>query len=312
MALHPQALAAIALWAEETSCSAPGFGPAEIAAHRDRARAEAAAEPREEVAAVREIDADGVPCRLYAPPSAATGTGAARSSSRTAAASSSARSPPTTRARAGSPTAPVGRCSRSTTGSRPSTASRPHPTTCRQQAAGWPSTPPGWASTRAAWSASATARGQPRARGRPARSRTVRRLRARLPLHRPAAPQCVVPGRGRPRVQRRGGGLVLAHLRGRRRPGRRPAGRRCVLPARRTRAGGLPPTQVLVAEHDILRDEDLLLADRIAAAGGLVETVLYPGMIHGFWGNTALFDAAEESYADTAAFLGRVLGLPST
>ncbi|MEZ5194044.1 MAG: alpha/beta hydrolase fold domain-containing protein [Nocardioides sp.] len=45
---------------------------------------------------------------------------------------------------------------------------------------------------------------------------------------------------------------------------------------------------------------------------GLVETVLYPGMIHGFWGNTALFDAAEESYADTAAFLGRVLGLPST
>jgi acetyl esterase/lipase len=67
--------------------------------------------------------------------------------------------------------------------------------------------------------------------------------------------------------------------------------------------GRLPPTQVLVAEHDILRDEGVLLGERMAAAGGRVATVTYPGMIHGFWRHPELFDAAEASYADTAAFL---------
>lgn len=67
--------------------------------------------------------------------------------------------------------------------------------------------------------------------------------------------------------------------------------------------GTLPPTQVLAAEHDILHDEAVLLAERIAAAGAEVATVTYPGMIHGFWRHPAMFHAAETSYADTAAFL---------
>ncbi|MCB0906061.1 MAG: alpha/beta hydrolase [Nocardioidaceae bacterium] len=67
--------------------------------------------------------------------------------------------------------------------------------------------------------------------------------------------------------------------------------------------GTLPPTQVLVAEHDILRDEALLLAERIAGCGASVATMTYPGMIHGFWRHPAVFDAAETAYADTAAFL---------
>lgn len=70
----------------------------------------------------------------------------------------------------------------------------------------------------------------------------------------------------------------------------------------------LPPTQVLVAEHDVLRDEAELLAARIAAVGGAVATVTYPGMIHGFWRHPDQFDAAEEAYADTAAFLAGLLG----
>lgn len=74
--------------------------------------------------------------------------------------------------------------------------------------------------------------------------------------------------------------------------------------------GTLPPTQVLVAEHDILRDEALLLAERITAAGSRVVTVTYPGMIHGFWRHPAAFDAAETSYADTAAFLSTLYPQP--
>lgn len=70
--------------------------------------------------------------------------------------------------------------------------------------------------------------------------------------------------------------------------------------------GGLPPTQVLVGEHDLLRDEGLLLADRIRAAGAPVELVDLPGMVHGFWRHPELFDAAEASYAATTAFLDAV------
>ena len=47
------------------------------------------------------------------------------------------------------------------------------------------------------------------------------------------------------------------------------------------------------------------LARRIAAAGATVETTVYDGMIHGFWRNPQLFDAAEVSLADAAAFLER-------
>jgi len=69
------------------------------------------------------------------------------------------------------------------------------------------------------------------------------------------------------------------------------------------RLGELPPTLVQVAEHDILRDEAVLLADRIGKLGGIVETQSYPGMIHGFWCHPDRFDAAETAYADMAAFL---------
>jgi len=63
MALYPQARRA----AEEYA-AAPGVGPDfDIDAERARARAEVAAQPREDVAEVRDLDADGVPCRLYRP-----------------------------------------------------------------------------------------------------------------------------------------------------------------------------------------------------------------------------------------------------
>ncbi|MFN8194568.1 MAG: alpha/beta hydrolase [Nocardioidaceae bacterium] len=72
--------------------------------------------------------------------------------------------------------------------------------------------------------------------------------------------------------------------------------------------GTLPPTQVFVAEHDVLGDEADLLAERMTAAGVEVETLRCAGMIHGFWRHPEAFDAAEAAYAATAAFLDRVLG----
>ena len=62
--LTPQARAALKMMAEEVSVADPAF---DIAASRAQARAAAAQEPRETVAVVRDVDAAGVPCRIYAP-----------------------------------------------------------------------------------------------------------------------------------------------------------------------------------------------------------------------------------------------------
>jgi acetyl esterase/lipase len=67
MTLHPQAVAALALWSAGPSVTDPGFGPAGIAAKRAEALAAAGLEPQEPVDRVEEVDADGVRCRLYVP-----------------------------------------------------------------------------------------------------------------------------------------------------------------------------------------------------------------------------------------------------
>jgi acetyl esterase len=74
-----------------------------------------------------------------------------------------------------------------------------------------------------------------------------------------------------------------------------------------TTLGTLPPTLVQAAEHDPLVDEDVELARRIEAAGATVTLTTYAGMIHGFWRQTAMFDAAEEALAEIAGFLRRTL-----
>ena len=68
--LYPQSERALAAMAGDEPVSSPGF---DIAASRDQARVEAAAEPRVPVAEVRDVDADGVPCRLYRPDDAGDG-----------------------------------------------------------------------------------------------------------------------------------------------------------------------------------------------------------------------------------------------
>jgi acetyl esterase len=53
-------------------------------------------------------------------------------------------------------------------------------------------------------------------------------------------------------------------------------------PARAEDLSGLPPAYMITCEHDPLRDEAILFAMRLMAAGVSVELHHYPGTVHGF------------------------------
>lgn len=69
------------------------------------------------------------------------------------------------------------------------------------------------------------------------------------------------------------------------------------------RLGELPPTLVLTAEHDPLRDEGEELARRIAEAGVPVVATRALGQIHGFWRHVDVFPAAEPATRQVAGWL---------
>ena len=65
----------------------------------------------------------------------------------------------------------------------------------------------------------------------------------------------------------------------------------------------LPPTLVVTAEHDPLRDEGEHLVTLLAEAGVEVTGTRYLGMVHGFWRHPSVFDAAEPLMRQVAGFL---------
>ena len=69
------------------------------------------------------------------------------------------------------------------------------------------------------------------------------------------------------------------------------------------RLGTLPPTLVVTAEHDPLRDEGEELARRIAEAGVEVTATRYLGQLHGFWRHSRVFPSAEPLTRQVAGFL---------
>lgn len=69
------------------------------------------------------------------------------------------------------------------------------------------------------------------------------------------------------------------------------------------RLGTLPPTIVTTAEHDPLRDEGEHLARLIAEQGVEVVATRYLGQIHGFWRHEQVFSAAEPLMRQVASFL---------
>lgn len=69
----------------------------------------------------------------------------------------------------------------------------------------------------------------------------------------------------------------------------------------------LPPTLVLTAGRDPLRDEGRALADAVERAGVRVQRVSYEGQIHGFFRMTAVIGQAREAHREVAGFLRAVL-----
>lgn len=65
----------------------------------------------------------------------------------------------------------------------------------------------------------------------------------------------------------------------------------------------LPPTFLMVAGNDLLRDEGIAYANRLKAAGTPVELSEYSEMIHGFISYMGILDQAEPAIKETARFL---------
>jgi acetyl esterase len=296
MTLHPQSVAALELWAQGPSVTDPGFGADGIAAMRRDALAAAALEEKEPVDRVEDVDADGVRCRLYVPAGARrtvlflhgggfvfgdvdTHDGQSRRIAN----------------RTGSAVLAVDY-------RRPPEHKFPAAPDDVDTALGWLlARLPGLGLDPARVVALGDSAGGNLA--------LVAALRNPGVL---AATVLVYPfvdaTASMPSYARTDGGLTRAqgewfirqYIRD-----ERDLVDPDLTPFLATSFATLPPTYVQVAEHDVLADEDVELARRLADAGVPVETTVYDGMVHGFWRNPQLFDAAEVALADAAAFLDR-------
>ena len=296
MTLHPQAVAALDLWSQGASVSDPDFGPSDIATRRAEARVLAAAEAIEDVDRVEDVDADGVPCRLYLPDGAERtllflhGGGFVFGDVDTHDGQS--------------------RRLANRTGSAVLAVDYRRPPEHRFPAA------PDDVDTALAWLlVNAGTRGLDLGRIVACGDSAGGNLALVAALRNPnalAATVLVYPfvdaDLGGASYAATDGGLTRAEARwywqqyARTADDLRDAD---LAPYLSERLGSLPPTLVQVAEHDVLADEDRELVRRIRSAGATVEETTYAGMIHGFWRHPQLFDAAEEALADIAGFLDR-------
>ena len=76
-----------------------------------------------------------------------------------------------------------------------------------------------------------------------------------------------------------------------------------VAPLRASNLSNLPPTTVITAEFDPLRDEGESFAKLLAQAGTTVSMRRYDGMVHGFFAMADLLDAAQEVFEFSACQL---------
>ncbi len=69
----------------------------------------------------------------------------------------------------------------------------------------------------------------------------------------------------------------------------------------------LPPTVLITAEHDPLRDEGEAYVARLAAADVPTVATRYLGMVHGFWRHPGDFDASRAAVGQVAAALAELV-----
>lgn len=72
----------------------------------------------------------------------------------------------------------------------------------------------------------------------------------------------------------------------------------------------LPPTLVVTAEYDILRDEGEMFVQRILDAGGNARAVRYPGVTHGFLALEPILGIAQKAGAEIGAWIAATLAAP--
>lgn len=76
------------------------------------------------------------------------------------------------------------------------------------------------------------------------------------------------------------------------------------------RLAGLPPTMMVIADGDVLYDENIELANRLRAAGVRVRSEVYPGTIHSFLEAVSVARVAEQALDESAAWLSELLITP--
>jgi acetyl esterase len=300
VALHPQAEAAMAQWAAGPRPGEPGF---DIDAQRAQARALAAAEPCEPVAAARDVDADGVACRLYVPEAATDGLAAAT----------------VVFLHGGGfvfgdlvTHEPQARRLANRTGLPVLAVDYRRPPEHRFPAA------PQDVDTAVAWlRANAERLGVPGNRLVALGDSAGGNLAMVAVLHHPDAFGAAVlvypfldPTLSAESYRREAGGLGEAEARWYWQQYARSVADHDdpdLAPMRSDRLGLMPPTLVVAAEHDPLVDENVELAHRLDAHGVDVELLTHSGMVHGFWRHPEQFDAAEESLAEISDYLRRTL-----
>ncbi|HSE07903.1 MAG TPA: alpha/beta hydrolase [Nocardioidaceae bacterium] len=302
MVLHPQAKAALAEWIDGPKVTDPGY---DIEDQRRLAREEAAREPREEVASVLDVDADGVPCRLYLPAGSTESLGWSGGAIVFAHGGGFVFGDLETHdARS--------RRLANRTGLAVLAVDYRKPPEHRFPAA------PDDVDTAVAWLvARAATLGVDLSRLVALGDSAGGNLALVAALRNPnlfAATVLVYPfidPKGRFESYHReaaGFGAAEADWYWQQYAGRpEDLDNPDLAPIDSDALHTLPPSLVVAAEHDPLVDEDVELARRMEVAGVDVTLSTYPGMVHGFWGNPLQFDAAEESLAEIVEFLRATL-----